>query len=129
MDDKTLKTLLNAQQSELDAVLMYQKIAKKIKDDEIKAVILDAAKDEGRHASVFHKLTGVVLKPKSLQANAVVFLMTILGKKFVFKTISKFEYNAGKSYEPLIKDFPEVESVLKDEIKHGDHMLELSKKF
>ena len=129
MDDKTLKTLLNAQQGELDAVLMYQKIAKKIKDDEIKAVILDAAKDEGRHASVFHKLTGVVLNPKSLQANAVEFLMTILGKKFVFKTISKFEYDAGKSYEPLIKDFPEVESVLKDEIKHGDHMLELSKKF
>ena len=27
MDDKTLKTLLGAQQGELDAVLMYQKIA------------------------------------------------------------------------------------------------------
>ena len=129
MDDKTLKTLLGAQQGELDAVLMYQKIAARIKDPDIKAVLLDAAKDEGRHASVFHKLTNTVLKPKSLQANAVVFLMTILGKKLVFKTISKFEYNAGKSYEPLIKDFPEIESVLKDEIKHGDHMLELSKKF
>ena len=129
MDDKTLKTLLGAQQGELDAVLMYQKIAARIKDPDIKAVLLNAAKDEGRHAGVFHKLTNKVLKPKSLQANAVVFLMTILGKKLVFKTISKFEYNAGKAYEPLIKDFPEIESVSKDEIKHGDHMLELSKKF
>jgi len=129
MDDKTLKALLGAQQGELDAVLMYQKIAARIKDPDIKAILLDAAKDEGRHASVFHKLTNVVLKPKSLQANAVVFLMYILGKKRTFKIISSFEYKAKDSYEPLIKDFPEIESVAQDEVKHGDHMLELSKRF
>jgi len=129
MDDKTLKALLGAQQGELDAVLMYQKIAARIKDPDIKAILLDAAKDEGRHASVFHKLTNVVLKPKSLQANAVVFLMYILGKKRIFKIISSFEYKAKDSYAPLIKDFPEIESVAQDEVKHGDHMLELSKRF
>ena len=33
MDDKTLKALLGAQQGALDAVLMYQSIAKKIKNE------------------------------------------------------------------------------------------------
>ncbi len=129
MTDQQIKALLGAQQGELDAVLMYQKIAARIKDEEIKAILLDAAKDEGRHASVFHKLTGKVLKPKSAQANLVVFLMSIIGKKRTFKIISSFEYKAKTSYEPFIKDFPEIESVANDEVKHGDHMLELSKRF
>ena len=128
MDDKTLKALLGAQQGELDAVLMYQKIAAKIKDPEIKAVLLENAKDEGRHAGVFHNLTNQVLKPKSTTANLVIFLMAILGKKNTFKIVSKFEYKAKDSYAPLIPQFPEIESVANDEAKHGDHMLELSKK-
>ena len=129
MDGKTLQALLGAQQGELDAVVMYQKLAAKFKDPDIKALLLDAAKDEGRHAAVFHKLTNKVLKPKSTTANLVLFLMAIIGKKRTFKIISKFEYNTKNSYEPLIPLFPEIESVLQDEFKHGNHMRELSKKF
>ena len=129
MDDKTLKALLGAQQGELDAVLMYQSIAKKIKNEEIKALLLDSAKDEGRHASVFHKLTKVDLKPKRTLAIVVPRLMSILGKKIVFKIIAKSEYGVKDSYEKLIPEFPEIADVLKDEFKHGDRMIELSNKF
>ena len=129
MDDKTLKALLGAQQGELDAVLMYQKLAKKNKDPKIQELLLETAKDEGRHAGVFHKITQVDLKPKSAQANLVSFIMSILGKKNTFKIISSFEYKAKDSYAPLVELFPEVESVAQDEFKHGDRMLEISKMF
>ena len=101
MDDKTLKALLGAQQGELDAVLMYQSIAKKIKNEEIKALLLDSAKDEGRHASVFHKITKIDLRPKRTLAILVPILMTILGKKLVFRVIAKSEYGVKGSYEKM----------------------------
>ena len=35
------------------------------------------------------------------------------------------EYKAAKVYEPVVKDFPEVESVMNDETRHGDLVLSL----
>ena len=48
--------LLRSQQGELDAVLMYQRLAKVVKTDKEREAFLQLAKEEGRHASVFHCL-------------------------------------------------------------------------
>ncbi len=129
MTDEQKNALLSSQQGELDAVLMYQKLAKNMKDPEIKELLLESAKDEGRHAGVFHKLTGETLKPNPLQANAVSFLSHFVTKKFLFKTIASFEYKAGDSYKKFIDDFPEIAPVLNDETMHGDRMMEISNRF
>jgi hypothetical protein len=47
-------------------------------------------------------------------------LYYLLGKKHLYKKIAKGEYGAAVSYEHLIVDFPEVESVKNDEKRHGD---------
>ena len=49
--------LLSSQQGELDAVLMYQRLAKVVKTDKEREAFLQLAKEEGRHASVFHGYT------------------------------------------------------------------------
>ena len=54
---KQMKALLKAQQGELDAVIMYKKLAEQISDPKIGARLMEIAKDEGRHAAVFERLT------------------------------------------------------------------------
>ena len=106
--------LIHSQQGELNAVLMYQRLAKVVKTDKERETFLQLAKEEGRHASVFHAYTKEALKPKKTMA------IMLLGKKRLYKLIAKGEYNAAVGYEHLIADFPEVESVKNDEKRHGD---------
>lgn len=120
MTDK--KFLLKSQQGELDAVPMYINLAKRFekKNKEVAELLRSMASDEGRHASVFKKLSGQVLKPKKLLAIAVPKLMSIFGEKNVFKIIAENEYGAYDNYAPWVQKYPEIASVQADERKHGD---------
>ena len=120
MTQKQFKDLLRSQQGELNAVLMYQRLAKVVKTDKERDTFLLLAKEEGRHASVFHAYTKKVLKPKKTMAVIMPLLYRILGKKRLYKLIAKGEYDAAVGYEHLIVDFPDVESVKNDEKRHGD---------
>ena len=117
---KQRKECLYAQQGELDAVLMYQELAKVVKDPKDAETFKQLAAEEGRHASVFHELTQEVLKPKKTKAVAVPMIYKICGKKFLYPIIANQEYAAAKKYEPVVKEFPQVESVMNDETRHGD---------
>ena len=55
MTDQQKKALLYAQQGELDAVAMYNALAKKAKDPKDAATFKQLASEEGRHAAVFHR--------------------------------------------------------------------------
>ncbi len=127
MTDKQMKALLYAQQGELDAVAMYNALAKKAKDPKDAATFKQLASEEGRHASVFHAYTGRVLKPKKTKAVALPILYSLLGRKRLYPLIAKGEYDAEKKYEALVHDFEEVKTVQADEHRHGDTVLALLK--
>jgi len=120
MEDKEF--LLGSQQGELDAVPMYLNLSKKFekKNPQVAEILKEMAADEGKHAAVFRKLSGEVLKPKMLQAKAVPILMNLLGKKLVFKIIAKLEYNTYDSYGKWVEKYPDILKVQADEKKHGD---------
>ena len=120
MTEDQRKELLRSQQGELDAVLMYQRLAKVVKTEKERDTFLLLAKEEGRHASVFHAYTKEVLKPKKTMARIMPLLYHLLGRKRLYRMIAKGEYDAAVGYEHLIADFPEVENVRNDEKRHGD---------
>ena len=124
MDQKTIDRymdqLLFAQQGELDAVLMYNKLAEKVKDEKDAAAFRQLAAEEGRHASVFHAYTKKVLKPKKTKAVFVPMMYSLVGRKVLYPIIAKGEYDAAEKYKDLVPIFPEVESVMHDETRHGD---------
>ena len=124
MDQKTIDRymdqLLFAQQGELDAVLMYNKLAEKVKDEKDAAAFKQLAAEEGRHASVFHAYTKKVLKPKKTKAVFVPMMYSLVGRKVLYPIIAKGEYDAAEKYKDLVPIFPEVESVMHDETRHGD---------
>ena len=120
MTQEQYKELLRSQQGELDAVLMYQSLAKVVKTDTERETFLQLAKEEGRHASVFHAYTKEGLKPKKTMARIMPILYYLLGRKRLYKLIAAGEYKAAVGYEHLIAYFPDVESVKNDEKRHGD---------
>lgn len=120
MNEKDRKILLKAQQGELDAVAMYNALADACSDPLDRATFLQIAREEGRHASVFHQLTGKTLKPGKGKAILVLLLYKTIGKKKLYPMIVQGEYDAVKTYEPLVAEFPEIRSVKNDEQRHGD---------
>ncbi|UKK49973.1 rubrerythrin [Prevotella sp. E13-17] len=115
-----LKELLRSQQGELDAVLMYQRLAKLAKTSKERDAFVQLAKEEGRHASVFHAYTKVALKPKKTMSRLIVILYYLMGKKRLYRMMADGEYKAAVGYEHLIAEYPEVESVKNDEHRHGN---------
>ena len=119
------KVLLKSQQGELDAVKMYNALAKVVKDPRDAETFRQLAAEEGRHAAVFKAMTNEVLKPKSTKAIVIPLLYRLVGKKKLYPIIARKEYDAVKKYEPVAARFPEVESVKNDEQRHGDTVLGL----
>ena len=127
MTEEQRKTLLKAQQGELDGVETYLSLAQIVNNETDRETFKALAADEGRHASVFKQYTGEVLKPDRLQARAVVLLYRLVGKRVLYPIIARFEYAAIPGYEELEKEFPEVASVKNDEKRHGDTLKALLK--
>lgn len=124
---KQLDECLTAQQGEMDAVYMYEKLAKRVKDEEDRKAFTRLAGDEARHADVFRKYTNKELKPKIAKGVFVPLMYQVLGKKKVYPMIAKREYAAADKYKHIIADFPEVETVMNDEVRHGDAVMGLLK--
>lgn len=117
---KQMEECLTAQQGELDAVYLYEKLAKRVKDEADKKAFTRLAGDEARHAEVFRKYTNKDLKPKITKGLVVPLMYSVLGKKKVVPIIAKAEYDAADKYKHLLSDFPEIETVMNDEVHHGD---------
>ena len=120
LTEKQLEECLTAQQGEIDAFYMYEKLAKDVKEEADKNAFIRLAGDEARHAEVFRKYTNRDLKPKKTKGVVVPLMYKLLGKKKVYPIIAKAEYDAAEKYKHLLADFPEVETVMKDEVHHGD---------
>lgn len=126
--EKEKKTLLSAQQGELDGVKMYLSLAKVVKEPRDAKTFRQLAAKEGHHAAVFRKLTGQTLKPRKLKGTMLSVAYRILGKKRLYPLIAQGEYAAEKTYAPVVERFPEVKSVQADEKRHGDTVMALLRK-
>lgn len=123
---KYRKSLIKSQQGELDAVLLYQTLARKVRKTD-RDTFRNLAKAEGYHASFFKQYTGKNLKPKKTKAIVVPILYRLLGRKRTYRIIADGEYSAAAKYEHLIPAFPGVQRIKDDEDMHGDAVLALLK--
>ncbi len=111
--------IIKAQQGELDAVILYLKLAETIREIKNKEIFLKIAADEGKHAGILRKYTGENLKPKNFKAFIVISIYKIFGLKFTIKMLAEGEFKAAKKYYSLVEKFPNIQEILKDEELHG----------
>ena len=110
---------IKAQQGELDAVILYLKLAETMREIKNKEIFLKIAADEGKHAGILKKYTGENLKPKNFKAFIVVSIYKIFGLKFTIKMLAEGEFKATREYYSLVEKFPNIQEILKDEELHG----------
>ena len=127
----TMDHILTAQQGELDAEYMYEEMAKVVaaQHPELAEEFRKVAKSERGHYYVCKKITGQELtKPVPVKA---IVVSNILKKrpKLALKLVSDGEYDAASEYAPYVLEYPQIEPVMKDEIRHGNKMKELSAKY
>lgn len=115
-----MEALIAAQQGEEDAVFMYEQLANVVRDPADREAFMRLAGDEARHAEVFKKHTNMTIKANPAKGIFVPLMYRVLGKKRVYPIIAKGEYDAAEKYKHIIDDFPEVETVMNDEVHHGD---------
>lgn len=112
--------LLKLQQGELNAVLIYQRLAKITKHEKGKEVFLKIASDEGKHAAILRSYTNEVLKPQGTKAKVVGFLYQLLGHNYVIGLLEQGELASINYYKPLKDDFPKIQQIMDDEILHAE---------
>ncbi len=120
MTEEQKQQLLKSQQGELNALLIYQRLAKITKHPKAKEVFSEIAADEGKHAATLKSYTNIVLKPKAGKAILVGFLYKLLGHNFVIGLLDKGEMKSIESYRPLKDDFPKIQQIMDDELKHAE---------
>lgn len=123
--------ILKAQQGELDAEYMYNEMAKAIEAEnpEVAENFRKVAKSERAHYNVCAKITGQTLtKPVPVKT---ILVSNILKRnpKLALTLVANGEYDAASDYAPYILEYPQIESVLKDEIRHGNNAKELIEKY
>lgn len=120
---KDAKKLIIFQQEEVNAVIMYKALAKKMKTENEKSMLEELAACEAKHAAILKKLTGRTLKPHTALKNLVMCGYTVIGKKALFKIMAKAEKAAYKLYEPFFSDFPTTVEIANDEVDHAEKLL------
>ena len=119
MNQLKKKSLIKAQQGELDAVLLYQSLAKMAKNSDVKEKFTQIAADEGKHAAILRSYTRENLKPKNTKALLVAFIYRTLGHSYTCKLLSEGEMNSIPSYQKLVVGFPRIKEIMEDEIRHA----------
>jgi rubrerythrin len=107
-------------------VILYRKLAELINETENKALFLKIASDEGKHAGILRKYTGENLEPKNLKSLIVTDIYKVFGIKIMLKILAKGEFKAAKKYSSLVKKFPDIKEIIKDENLHGKLMRDMA---
>ncbi|MBQ8994190.1 MAG: rubrerythrin [Oscillospiraceae bacterium] len=117
--------LLIAQQSELDAALMYLALAKKAKVQKDADTFRQIAADKKKHSEVFRSMTNTELKPNRKRAILIWVLYKLLGRKGLYPVLAVAEYRAHQRYDELARRYNSVRLVWNEQKKHGDKIVKL----
>ena len=118
--------LIKAQQGELDAVIVYRRLAEAMKEIKNEKILLRIAADEGKHAGILRKYTGATLRASKFKASVVIAMYKVLGFKFTLRVLEKGELKAVKAYSLLVAEFPKLDRIISDEALHADLIKNMS---
>ena len=111
--------LIHAQQEELDAVLVFRKLASLLNDDPIKALFCKVAEEERGHAVILQKITGKELEANNSKVCIVGFLFRFWGMTSVLKLLAKGEFKSAACYRIYAVQYPELTQIAGEELQHS----------
>lgn len=123
MDDKTMEKLLKDQQDEITAHHIYKKLAKSIKDEANKKIVLQVADDELAHYKRLRQVTGRELKPEGSKVALSYWMIRIFGLTFGIKLLERSEGKAIRSYKEIDESLAFMDGIIEDEERHEEELI------
>ena len=122
---KTLKFLLEMQQDEVTEYAVYLNLAKFVKKEDDKNVLIEIAKEEYAHAKILEKYTNKKLKPKKFKVIKYFLLSIIFGYTFVIKIMEGVENDAEHIYSKIVSEVPDAKKIAFEEDEHENKLISI----
>jgi len=123
LSSNTINVLLKMQRNEVTEHLIYQNLARRVKDEENRDILLRIADEELRHAKIWEQLTGKEVKPHRFKVFIYTLLALLLGYTFVLKKMEMGEDKAIAGYSAMIEELPQAKQIADDEHRHEQSLL------
>ena len=120
---KSLALIKKMQQNELTESVIYEKIARFAKGDENKSTLRRLAAEEAAHYNIWHKYTGIDMKPQRAKVLKYTLMARFLGFTFAVKLMERGEKGAQDKYETLAAEVPESVAIREQEEEHEKALL------
>lgn len=121
----TLKILETLQQNEVNEAEIYATIAKFVKKEDDKNVLLRISEEENKHAAIWSKYTNKMPKIQKRVVKKWTLMARIFGYTFAIKKMENGESNASKKYNTLVDEVPEALQIMADENRHEQELIEI----
>lgn len=122
---KSLALIKKMQQNELTESVVYKKIAKFAKGEENKKTLERLSNEERAHYEIWHKYTGIDMKPQRAKVLKYTLIARILGFTFAVKLMERGEEGAQNQYETLAEEVPESVAIRHQEEEHEAALLDM----
>ena len=120
-----LAQIRRAQQTETTEALVYNQLAKIVKDKHNQKVLRQIAQEEKRHAQTWEQYSQTKFSPNKFKSWWYVLITRLLGLNFGVKLLERNEENAQINYEHLSQVVTEAKQIKLDEEKHEQQLIGL----
>ncbi|MDO6993924.1 VIT1/CCC1 transporter family protein [Brachyspira innocens] len=122
---ETLKLLLEMQQNEVTEHAVYLNLAKFVKKEDDKKVLIRIAKEEYAHSKILEKYTNKKLKPQKFKVFKFFILSFIFGYTFVIKIMEGGEKDAEYIYSKIVEEVPDAKKIAFEEDEHEKSLIDI----
>ncbi|MGM0550447.1 MAG: VIT1/CCC1 transporter family protein [Bacteroidota bacterium] len=127
LTQKQLAQIIQFQRNEITEYAIYKQLSERIRNQKNAEVLASIAEDEKKHYEFWKQYTGKEVKSNRLKVIRFYLLARIFGVIFSVKLLEKGEQDAQVAYAEMAKIIPGAKSVVHDEDKHEEELIELLK--
>ena len=122
-NNKTGKKVKAAQKREITEHLIYQKLARTVKNTHNREILLRISDDELKHYNLLKDYSKQKVKPNRIQLWLYYLLSRIFGLTFGIKLMERGEDTAQVFYRNLAGSFPRAADIAKEEDVHEEQLI------
>lgn len=125
LSEAVYKRILRFQQDEITDSLLYEHIARRQKDEDNKAALLEISKAEQTHYAIWKKYTNKDIGPKRFKLAFFKVVSRILGYTFTIKFMEKGENFGAEELRRIEQEIPEARIIADQEEEHEKRLMDM----
>lgn len=125
LSEAVYRRILRFQQDEITDSLLYEHIAKRQKDEDNKAALLEISKAEQSHYAIWKKYTNKDIGPKRFKLAFFKVVSRILGYTFTIKFMEKGENFGAEELRRIEQEIPEARVIADQEEEHEKRLMDM----